>query len=137
MIKLFIFCLLVSVGYVPCVSAYALIDAPPVEREVKNKKKRFFQKKKTRKKYTKQNKVKGSTILFTVGLIWSLSALSLSLIGLALGFTTYIYIVMIVFLLAALICLILGYVQQAKEKNNIESSDNNDSTLGNSSGNMD
>lgn len=118
MIRLFIFCLLFSIGYVPNVSAYGAIStAPPVEKKIKNKakKKRKVRRKKL-KGIKKEKGIKVSTGLLIVAMVFAIPGMIISALASSLPLT--ILILGLVLLLIALGFAIAALIVGVKEKEN-------------------
>lgn len=111
--------ILILINYQTAYSYAVVYDSPPVEKKIKKKtKSKHRKKKRLKRKNTPTPKLKTITSLLVQGIIWSTGVIALLIIGLVLTFSTYIYVLMFVWVLAAIVCMILSCVFLAQIKKN-------------------
>lgn len=121
--KNLIFLFLISFLVFPTgANAYSVqsVDAPPVEREkTKSKTKNNRSKRYKLKTIKRTNKMKDSTLSFLVSMVFSLTALSILIIGIAIGgLTVLMWVLVSIFLIGAIALIILGFSAKKKEEGN-------------------
>lgn len=125
MIRFFVICLFVSIGYVPSSFAYAAIGAPPVEKSIKKVKTKRKKVNRKFRKIRKEQKIKPTTGLLIVALVLLLPGVIISALASTLPLS--ILILGLVFLLLALtLCiaaLIIHGTEKQKEKDNANGMD--------------
>lgn len=139
MIRLLIICLLVSIGYVPSISAYGIVDAPPVEK--KSKKRKSKKKKFKFRKIKKDKSIKLSTGLVIFAVVFAVPGVIIAILSssLPLGILILGLVLLFIALVLCIAALIIDGVEKQKNKDNgtntkKKGGDSNGGTLGNSSG---
>ena len=122
---------MISIGYVPSVSAYAIVDAPPVEKrskrlKSKNKKFKFRKIKKDKSTNLSTGLVIFAAVFTIPGVVIAIFASSLPLGILILG--------IVLLLMALALCIAALIVDGVEKQKKKDSSNTNGSSLGNSSG---